>query len=133
MEGFRRETKAIVRRFLEQQITLEECESALGNALLAVSLRLGPGQTDNLEAVMKANNETVRDEVERRAGRSRGRLRRRNPDALARDFVEKMDLGHLDGRLSGEISKLSTEQLEKVAQIVRARDEAAGHHKHKSR
>jgi hypothetical protein len=66
MERFRRETRAIVRQFIDRQISRSECEIALGQALQEVVTRLDPGQTDELFAVMKANTEAVQDEVERR-------------------------------------------------------------------
>lgn len=39
------------------------------------------------------------------------------------DFLDKMDSGEFDGDVSGELKKLSKEQLEQLAQALMERDE----------
>jgi hypothetical protein len=41
----------------------------------------------------------------------------------AKDFVERMDRGVFDGRFGAELKKLSRDQLEEVAEMLRRRSE----------
>ena len=66
MERFRSESRTIVRQFLDREIARRECETALGQTLLEAIPRLGPGQTEVLFVVIRANTEAVLDRVERR-------------------------------------------------------------------
>ena len=67
MDAYRRETHAIIRRFVEGRISYDECRSAL-NAALAECIRLLRNEpVEALMAVIKANTEFVMDEIERRS------------------------------------------------------------------
>ena len=46
-----------------------------------------------------------------------------DPYKTAQDFLQKMDAGELDGNLHIETKKLTSEQLDEVAQVLMARDD----------
>jgi hypothetical protein len=64
---YRKETYAIIRRFLESRIGYDECRSALDAALAECISLLRNEPVEALVAVIKANNEAVMDEIERRS------------------------------------------------------------------
>jgi hypothetical protein len=67
VDAYRRETHAIIRRFVEGRISHEECKSALDVALAECIPLLRNEPVEALVAVIKANNEVVMDEIERRS------------------------------------------------------------------
>ena len=67
MDAYRRETCAIIRRFVEDRISHEECKSALDVALAELIPGLRNELVQALVAVIRANNEVVMDEIERRS------------------------------------------------------------------
>ena len=66
MEVYKRETQAVIRRFLSRKISFPECITGLNAAFAALLPRLTPEQHDEVRAVMLANNEVVMDEMARR-------------------------------------------------------------------
>jgi hypothetical protein len=66
MEVYKRETKAMVNRFLRHQLNFASCISGLDAALVRFIPRMHPGDLEELRAVMLANNERVMKEMENR-------------------------------------------------------------------
>jgi hypothetical protein len=66
VEVYKRETREVIKRFLERKISFPECICALDAALAALILLLDPSDLAPLRASMLANNETVMQEMERR-------------------------------------------------------------------
>jgi hypothetical protein len=66
MEAYRRETREVVRRFLDNQLTFESCIYSLDAALARFIPRMEPEQLRDLRIEMLANNEVVMNEMERR-------------------------------------------------------------------
>jgi hypothetical protein len=67
VDAYRRETYVIIRRFVEGRISHEECKSALEAALAELIPRLRNEPVQALVAVIRANNDVVMDEIERRS------------------------------------------------------------------
>jgi hypothetical protein len=67
-EVYKRETKELIERFLENQITFPECIHALDAALadLVSSPQFKGEDLPELRSVIMTNNETVMKELERR-------------------------------------------------------------------
>lgn len=66
MKFYRRETRAIVRRFLDSRLSFPDCISALDAALARLVPRLKGEDIAALRIEMLANNEVVMKEMERR-------------------------------------------------------------------
>jgi hypothetical protein len=66
VDVYRRETREVVRRFLENQLTFDSCIYSLDGALVRFNPRMKPGQLRELRIEMLANNEVVMKEMERR-------------------------------------------------------------------
>ncbi len=76
VEVYKRETKALIKRFLNDRITFSECIHALDAALadLVSSTRFKEEDLPELRSIIMANNETVMKELERRGRHLRGCL-----------------------------------------------------------
>jgi hypothetical protein len=68
MEVYKAETAEVIRRFLSHQLGYEECIAALDAALAGVMPRLKRGELNVLRALVSANNEIVKKEMDRRKG-----------------------------------------------------------------
>ncbi len=66
METYEDETRAIIERFLRNEISFPDCISALDAPLAELIPRLSSEQLAPLRALMLANNEIVMKEMERR-------------------------------------------------------------------
>jgi len=66
MEVYERETAEVIRRFLDRRISFPECIAALDAALAGVIPHLTGEQLPRLRMVMRANSETVMQEMARR-------------------------------------------------------------------
>jgi len=66
MEVYERETAEVIRRFLDRRISFPECIAALDAALAGVIPYLTGEQLPRLRMVMRANSETVMQEMARR-------------------------------------------------------------------
>jgi hypothetical protein len=66
MEVFKSETSEIVRRFLAGRLSFPQCIAALDAALAGLVPMLQSEHTEQLRALLLANNETVMKEMERR-------------------------------------------------------------------
>ena len=66
MESYEHETKQVIEEFLADKISFFECIAALDAALASIMPLLTGEKTDNVRALMLANNETVIKEMERR-------------------------------------------------------------------
>lgn len=66
MEVFKNETSEILRRFMGGRLNFPQCIAALDAALSGLISTSKDKQTEELRAVMLANNETVMTEMERR-------------------------------------------------------------------
>jgi len=66
MEGYERQTKEVISRFLGHRLSFPECIAALDAALASLVPRLRDVQLPALRALMMANNEVVMKEMERR-------------------------------------------------------------------
>lgn len=66
MEVYKAETAEVLRRFLSRQLSYAECIAALDAALAGVMPRLKPAELNALRALVSANNETVKKEMNRR-------------------------------------------------------------------
>jgi hypothetical protein len=71
MEVYKAETAELIRRFLSHRLSYADCIAALDAALAGVMPRLKPGELNNLRALVLANNEIVRKEMDRRKRDSR--------------------------------------------------------------
>ena len=71
MEIYKRETDEITGRFLARKLTLEECLVALYDALTGVLTQVGPDDLPAVRAIIKANEVTIRQEMQRRLGGGR--------------------------------------------------------------
>ena len=67
MEVYRRETREVVRRFLDNQLCFADCISALDAALARFIPRMESKQLGELRIEMLANNEVVMNEMARRS------------------------------------------------------------------
>ena len=67
VEVYRRETREVIRRFLIHQLSFPNGIAALAAALAGILPKLKPDQLDQVRAVMLANNETVMEEMAKRA------------------------------------------------------------------
>lgn len=66
MEVFKRETQRVLKMFLDHEITVTECNSALDQALGALLPTLRVEQRASLRDLILTNEDTVRREMERR-------------------------------------------------------------------
>lgn len=66
MESYKRETEAVIARFLKHQLSFPDCIAALDAALAQLIPRLTSEQLSSLRALMLANNDIVMKEMERR-------------------------------------------------------------------
>jgi hypothetical protein len=66
MEVYKRETREVIRRFLNRQLSFPNCIAALDAALAGLLPRLQPGQLDEVRALMLANNAIVMEEMQKR-------------------------------------------------------------------
>jgi len=66
MEIYRLETREVVRRFVDNQLTFEGCIYSLDAALARFIPRMEPEQLHDLRIEMLANNEVVMNEMARR-------------------------------------------------------------------
>ena len=66
MESYKRETQAVIDRFLSHELSFPDCIAALDAALAEFIPRLTSDQLTPLRALMLANNEIVMKEMERR-------------------------------------------------------------------
>jgi hypothetical protein len=67
VEVYRRETREVVRRFLDNQLTFDACIYSLDAALAEFVPRMEPDQLRELRIEMLANNEVVMKEMARRS------------------------------------------------------------------
>jgi len=67
VEVYKTKTDDIVRRFLLRQFRFPDCVAALDAALSGLLPTLTPEDFDKVRAMMLANNDTVMDEMARRA------------------------------------------------------------------
>ena len=66
MEVYKRETQRVIQMFLDHEITLAECRSALDAALGALLPQLRVEQRASLHDLILTNEEILRGEIERR-------------------------------------------------------------------
>jgi len=66
MEVYKKETREIIRRFLNHQLSFPECVAALDAAFVGLPKGLTDEQLAELRALMLANNDEVMKEMERR-------------------------------------------------------------------
>jgi len=66
MEVYRRETRHVIKRFLDHRLGFADCIAGLDAALAGLIPRLTGQHLAPLRALMLANNETVMREMERR-------------------------------------------------------------------
>jgi hypothetical protein len=66
MESYKRETQAVIERFLKHEISFPDCIAALDAALAQLIPSLTSEQLPSLRALMLANNDIVMKEMERR-------------------------------------------------------------------
>jgi hypothetical protein len=66
MEAYESETRAVIERFLRNELSFPDCIAALDAALADLIPRLTGEQLAPLRALMLANNEIVMKEMERR-------------------------------------------------------------------
>jgi hypothetical protein len=66
MEIYKRETQAVIDRFLSHELSFPDCIAALDAALAELIPRITSEQLTPLRALMLANNEIVMKEMERR-------------------------------------------------------------------
>ncbi|MBZ5631854.1 MAG: hypothetical protein LAO55_01895 [Acidobacteriia bacterium] len=66
MEVYKAETAEVIRRFLSRELDYSSCIAALDAALAGVLPRPKPNELKALRAVVLANNEIVRKEMDRR-------------------------------------------------------------------
>jgi hypothetical protein len=71
MEVYKRETQAIVGRFLSHQLSFPDCVVAQHSALARLLPTLEREQFDEVRVVMLANNDTVMDEMARRSAKQK--------------------------------------------------------------
>lgn len=71
MKAYKQETRDLIGRFLLHHLSFAKCIAALDSALSGLLPRLRVGELNELRAVMLANNETVMDEMIRRASKSK--------------------------------------------------------------
>jgi hypothetical protein len=77
MEVYRKQTRKIIKSFLDRKIAFPECIAALNHALARRIQTLLPGELLNLRAVMLTNNETVMKEMEKREKQRKAQTRAR--------------------------------------------------------
>ena len=65
VEVYRRETRKIIDRFLDQRLTFFECRSALDTALVGLALRTPQEQLASLSELISENSKIVSQEMER--------------------------------------------------------------------
>jgi hypothetical protein len=73
MEFYERETKDIIRRFMARQLSFPDCIAALDASLARFIPELQPPQLYELRDLMLKNNETVMNEMARRAQEQKGK------------------------------------------------------------
>jgi hypothetical protein len=66
MAEYKRKTREVIIRFLENRLSFPDCIAALDAALADLVPRLKHEELDDLRAVMMTNNEIVMKEMERR-------------------------------------------------------------------
>jgi CRP/FNR family transcriptional regulator, cyclic AMP receptor protein len=66
MEVYKSETRKVIRRFLNNRISFEECMAGLDSALAALTSRLSGGLEGPVRALILENNDIVMREMERR-------------------------------------------------------------------
>lgn len=66
MEVYERETREVIKRFLERRLSFAECIAALDAALAGLVPTLTGEEIPRLRLVMLANNEIVMKEMKRR-------------------------------------------------------------------
>ena len=66
MEVYKRETKEVIKRFLERRLSYERCIAALDAALAGLMPTLTGKQLGHVRALMRANNKIVMREMKRR-------------------------------------------------------------------
>lgn len=71
MKAYKQETRDLIGRFLLHQLSFVNCIAALDSALAGLLSRLRAGELNEIRALMLANNETVMDEMIRRASKSK--------------------------------------------------------------
>ncbi len=68
MDVYERETKEIIKRFLERRLNFAQCVAALDAALAGLIPTLNGEEIPRLRTIMLANNETVMQEMQWRGG-----------------------------------------------------------------
>jgi hypothetical protein len=63
---YKKETEAVVNRFLQHQLSFPDCIAALDSALFRVVSRMQPEDLGAIRTMMLTNNDTVMTEMEQR-------------------------------------------------------------------
>src|SRR5271168_2991497 len=66
MEAYKREARAVIRRFLNERLSFHECLASLDAALADLTTRLTDEEIEPLRALILENNNIVMKEMERR-------------------------------------------------------------------
>jgi len=89
VEQYRRKTQKLVSRFLDNEITLEECTAGLDKALADVAPWVRQGFPIAVRILTSVNNETVMREVDRRKTSQSRQLCGHQRESEATEFDER--------------------------------------------